>query len=63
MKPLWVTFLACEICGRALQTAQAVLIPFMVDRERVAPVTAQAVRSMMLMSAPAAFQVRCTDAL
>lgn len=39
------------------QVAQAVLIPFMVNRERVAPVTTQAVRSMMLMNVPASFQV------
>lgn len=43
------------------EVAQAVLIPFMVDRERVAPVTTQAVRSMMLMSAPANFQEAAAD--
>jgi pimeloyl-ACP methyl ester carboxylesterase len=52
------SFMKPVACSLPLQTAQAVLIPFMVDRERVAPVTAQAVRSMMLMSAPASFQVR-----
>jgi hypothetical protein len=40
-----------------MQTAQAVLVPFLVDRERVAPVTTRAVQALMLMTAPVSAQV------
>ena len=41
-----------------MQTAQAVLVPMLLDRRRVDPATAQAVKDMMLMSPPTDFTVR-----
>lgn len=45
-------------CG-VVQVAQAVLVPLLVDKDKVGPSSLRAIKSMMVMQPPPSFQVRC----
>ena len=45
----------------ALQAAQAVLVPVLVDRQRCDAASTDAVKNMMLMNPPSAFSVPLTS--
>lgn len=46
-------------CG-GVQVAQAVLVPLLVDKDKVGPSSLRAIKSMMVMQPPPSFQVRCS---
>lgn len=44
-------------CG-GVQVAQAVLVPLLVDKDKVGPSSLRAIKSMMVMQPPPSFQVK-----
>ena len=47
----------CADSGVIVQVAQAVLVPLLVDKEKVGPSSLRAIKSMMVMQPPPSFQV------
>ena len=47
------------IAGMLMQVAQAVLVPLLVNKEKIGPSSLKAIKSMMVMEPPLDFQVRC----
>lgn len=45
-------------CG-GVQVAQAVLVPLLVDKDKVGPSSLRAIKSMMVMQPPPSFLVKC----
>ena len=50
----------CDTCGGVVNTqvAQAVLVPLLVDKEKVGPSALRAIKAMMVMQPPPSFKVR-----